>query len=212
MPYIKRKGYVKTGKGMMGMKPSWTHQNNLNNDPTYRMPSSEETKQMILNIKEERVRVLALLLYLTAGRLTEILKLVPANFGDRYTRKDEKDIKILLIQMKNLKNRKEKVKQIPLSYEKYKEEIEVLRRYVNKFERFQLLFEGCDVGYPLSRSRAYTLVKEVTGYNPHWFRHLRLTHKCHEDNWSDQLLKRMAGWTDTRNAAVYVRTRWVDLV
>lgn len=189
---------------VLGMRSAWSLQNELNASE-FSIPTQEEMMAVIWSIPRVDTRLLVLITYLTAGRISEVLALFKANFGDRRAIKDRKEYDIFLISMKNEKNRKTKVKRIPIDYAKFPKEIELIKGYLKRLEPFQKLFR-------FTRQHAYTLIKESTGYNPHWIRHIRLTHRCLEDGLNEQLLQKMAGWTDTRPAATYVKTRWVDII
>jgi len=52
----------------------------------------------------------------------------------------------------------------------------------------------------------------LVGFNPHFLRTCRLTHLVRYYNFSDQKLKVFAGWTDSRPAKFYINIGWEDLV
>jgi len=212
MPYVKGKGWVKSGRGTCGMLPGWTHQNKLNESPDS-VPSSEEMLNLIWGIPNRRTQMLAMILYLTAGRISEVLDLFPAKFGDRKAvDSNGKQYKILLIRMMNEKNRKQKTKDIPLDYAKFPKEIRLIKNWIAQYSPFQNIFLNIYKARAMSSNSAYTLIKTATGFNPHWLRHIRISNRFSEEGHNEQKLKILAGWTDTRPASVYTKARWTDII
>jgi len=60
--------------------------------------------------------------------------------------------------------------------------------------------------------RIQQLLDESLGWNPHFLRHVRLSHLTINNNFSDQKLRVWAGWTDSRPASVYVKFRYQDFL
>lgn len=187
---------------------AWGHQSILKEKT---IPSVEDTIEIADAIDNPRDQALFVLAYLTAGRIREIIrKGTGENFKPSIIKReislDEiKGKKILKIDMRNQKNRQRKRKTIPIPLDKpeNKRFFEFLIPYLNSLEMNDELF-------PFSYSNAYRILKQF--WNPHWFRHIRLTHLVTKYNFNEQQLKMYAGWTDGRPAKDYIEMRWQDLV
>jgi integrase len=59
--------------------------------------------------------------------------------------------------------------------------------------------------------KAYTIIKKL-GINPHYIRRIRLTHLVTIYGFNDQELTKMAGWTNSLPASVYVNLSNEDLI
>jgi len=166
------------------------------------IPNPNEIKIMAGAIRKPRDRALFILLYLTAGRISELVKVLcpkditEAEVGPR---------KVLLIRLKNEKNRKRKFKDIPIPFEREPELIQMLYEYMDDMDMDVPIFK-------FGRIRAYQIIKKTTGFNPHFIRHIRLTHLAVYHDFNDQLLIRFAGWTDSRPAKNYMELKWTDIL
>jgi hypothetical protein len=77
-------------------------------------------------------------------------------------------------------------------------------RYANTLQEKEEFFQ-------FGVRRAEQIIAEQ-GFNPHFFRKLRLTHLVKYNNFSDQKLVAFAGWTDSRPAKHYIKIGWKDLI
>ncbi|MBC8494704.1 site-specific integrase [archaeon] len=191
------------------MKRPWSQQNKLKEKE---IPSHSDIIITASNIEDLRTRSLFILLYFTAGRASEICcgRDKKGEVIDGIKKKDleltfVKGRTILLIKTKNLKNKNRKYKYIPVPVDKEDVLLAQLNQYLGTLHPNQMLF-------PFAKHRAYQLIKPATGYNPHWIRHIRLTHLIKYYNLPDQLITRFAGWTDSRPAKHYIELRWQDIV
>lgn len=196
---------------------AWTKQKELQKQD---LPSLAEVTRIARNIKELRVRALFVCLYLTGGRISEICNAKLTRIINRKTRETKvfefdglrkqdieqgikNNIKVLLFKLRNLKNRKTKSKTLPVPVERERELVEMLNEYLDLLEPEDILFD-------FSRQRAWQLLDEEVVWNPHWFRHLRTTHLIKYYDFSDQLLVRWTGWTNSQPAQGYLEFRWGD--
>ncbi|MEM5871296.1 MAG: site-specific integrase [Candidatus Aenigmatarchaeota archaeon] len=172
------------------------------------IPSFEEIYARIRRIPYKRWRALFSLLYLTGARISEILISTPEDF-ELIERKDNK---IFLITLYNEKHRSRKIKKIPIVIfdDRIREMVNWVIGYINeKLEQINLKDE---VLWNISLARAYKLCRKYMKMNPHFLRHIRLTHLIIDHNFNEHELKTFAGWTDTRPAAKYVEMNWKNLI
>lgn len=180
------------------MGEPWVRQKELKKED---IPSKEEFKEMILEIPDESVKALVAILYLSAGRISEVVRCSTPEDFQLIERDGEQ---IFLIKLRNEKNRKRKIKRIPIDYLQEKKLVNIIYNYTKDIPIGEWLFN-------VSRFQAHKYITRFLGFNPHWIRHLRLSHLSLDYGMGDQLLKRYAGWTDTRPASEYIETRWIDL-
>jgi len=169
-----------------------------------RIPSLNDVKEMINNIDNLRNAALISLVYLSAGRINEVVKQLKKKDIIK-TEKDGRDI--LLVRMPNEKNRRRKYKDlpIPLDNPEYQPLVDIIFKYLNTLEENSVLF-------PFSHIRAYQLFQKYLGINPHFLRHVRATHLVTVHDFNEQLLVRYMGWTDSRPAKHYMELRWQDIL
>lgn len=166
------------------------------------LPNPKEIEILFNSIPGARSRALFALAYLTAGRCNEVLSLEEAQFkhievGGR---------RLLLIEnMKNSKNRKKKFKDIPLPLDEHKPLMDFLLTYLEA-RKGKRLFDFYTV------SRAEQLLNEAVGMNPHFIRHVRLTHLAKYKQFDPMQLMKFAGWTTTDLVDRYINYNWRDLV
>lgn len=177
---------------------SWQHQKELQENP---IPTVEEMKGIIWGISNVKHRALLTLCYLTAGRITEVLALKRENI----TRDIVNGRTILLFKnLPNRKNRRRKFKDIPVPLDKEGDFYEMMAPYIDsKIAEMKL--------FTFSRQRGWQILQKY-GYNPHFIRHIRLTHLVTRYDFNEFLLSRYAGWTDSRPAKHYMEIRWRDIL
>lgn len=189
------------------LKPqAWSKQKYLKEE---KIPTVGEVIEIITNIPNIKERALLILAYLSAGRIREIVR-----------KKDRSSIKhsdlnivveegrqILIIDLRNEKNNNRKRKEIPVPLD-IKENILLwnqLIEYLNTVSKDEELF-------PFSYQYAYERIVNLTSWNPHWIRHIRLTHLVTFYGYKEYQLIRYAGWTDSRPAKNYIEMNWKDLL
>lgn len=165
---------------------------------------------IIANELELRTKALFILAYLSAGRIQELVrdknKKLPSIKKKDLIVIDKKNRKIMLIGIRNEKNKNKTNKEIPIPLDR-EENIRfwnLLIEYLNQLELDDELF-------PFNYQRAYKLLIE-TGFNPHWLRHIRLTHCVTIYDFNEMELMQIAGWSDPRPAKHYIELRWSDLL
>ena len=148
-----------------------------------------------------RNQALFSILYLTNSRVSEITKRL---------RKNQIEIKnmnskryILFKDLHTEKNRQHPLRNIPVLIEKEHPMADIVLKYIELYNDNNLLF-------PISRQRAWQIIKKMCGQRCHYLRHSRLTHLMTEYGIGEVLLSRMAGWKDTRMATTYVHLSWQD--
>lgn len=175
------------------------------------VPSIGDIRQRIISIKNPRDRFFITVTYLTAGRVQEVLSLKPENI----TRAIRNDREVLLFDyMKNEKNKKRPTKSIPIPLEREPELCDVVLTYIEALEARSDGEIGVKntglFGFKTARHGWY--IMKQYGVNPHWLRHIRLTHLVTVYDFSDQLLVRWAGWTDSKPAKHYIELKWFDFL
>lgn len=181
------------------MAKPWELQNKLKELPIPTIYEMKEKARMIAKPEDKAFFVIA---YLTAGRVTEIIRsLKKGNLVmDKVNGRD-----ILLIRdMPNRKHKKKHLKDIPIPLDKEGEFVEMLKEYTEELPEGNVLFR-------FGKTTAWKKMMEQ-GFNPHWMRHIRLTHLVMVYDFNEQLLIRFAGWTDSRSAKDYMELRWKDIL
>jgi len=113
--------------------------------------------------------------------------------------------KIWLISLRNEKNRTKKLKEIPIPLDR-SENVALYNLTCEYLTSLDLIDELFDYGY----QSAYNRLKKF--FNPHFFRHIRLTHLSLNYDLNEHLLRKYAGWTDGRPAQYYTEIKWKDLL
>ncbi|MEM2175196.1 MAG: tyrosine-type recombinase/integrase [Candidatus Micrarchaeia archaeon] len=187
---------------MMKKYRPWKQQIALQNQD---IPSPEEILDMIEKVPYLKWKALFSLVYLTAARINEVIQVTtPEDF--RIIERDGR--KILLITLYNEKHKKRKIKKIPIVPVNIVE-----RKLANYVIEYTNLFSDVkDVMWNISHQRAWKIFKKYLKMNPHFLRHIRLTHLVTEYNFNEHELKMYAGWTDTRPSSRYVEMRWTDIL
>lgn len=152
--------------------------------------------------RRPRDMALFIILYLTAGRISEVVRSL--------YRKDieEREVncrRIILFRLNNRKNKERKFKEIPIPYDKEKELLDMIFPYLDNIDLESRVFT-------ISKTRAYQIIKKELGWNPHWIRHIRLTNLVTYQDFNDQFLVKFSGWTDSRPAKNYMEHKWKDIL
>lgn len=175
-------------------------------------------------IEDKRKRALFVLSYLTAGRCQELVRYKGYDMingkkvfnGERRPSIKKSDLeieerggrKILVINLRNEKNKDRLRKEVPVPLD-LKENIifyNMLVPYLNTLGNYDELF-------PIGYNRAYEIITSLgKKWNPHWFRHLRLTHLVTIYKYREHQLMMYAGWSDSRPAKRYLEMNWEDLL
>lgn len=157
------------------------------------IPEPETILDEAIEIEKPRSAALFCLLYLTAGRISEVIEIRRKNI----IRKTLSKRPAMVIQLPNRKHKKRHWKQIPIPLDKriYIKMYKIIREYTHALSREEKLF---DIG----KRRAQQIITKEFGINAHLFRHIRLTHLAQD--FTEQELIHYAGWTDSRSAKHYV--------
>jgi integrase len=216
------------------MKP-WDKQKALK-ESKERVATIEQIVSMGLGIEDNRIRTLFFLIYLTGGRICELVRKRKYNIikeeiiNEKKVRTyarvcDEEGLPInepslrrkdITFSIRNgrhimllfLRNEKNR--------KKHTKEIPVpLDRaetvtIYNSIKDYISGLEMEDELFPFGYQFAYRKLKEF--FNPHWLRHLRATHLTVNYDLSEADLKIYMGWTDSRPASIYTEMRWQDLL
>ena len=182
-----------------------------------KIPGVNDIISIAKSVRNDRNRCLFVLTYLTAGRLQELVR-----YKGRYKKKGEErssirrdDIKIeermgrsiLLINLRNEKHLKKHRKNIPVPLDISENQVffSLISGYLDTLEKDEELFS---IGY----KRGYVILSKINRWNPHWLRHIRLTHLVTIYNYREHQLMLYAGWSDNRPARHYLELRWEDLL
>ena len=178
-----------------------------------KIPELKEIIEIAQGIDNPRNQALFILAYLTAGRIREIVPKLDKqnNYRSSIKKSDlkivqEKGRDVLIINLRNEKNRNRKRKEIPVPLD-IKENVifwNLIIDYINSLTNDEELF-------PISYQNAYGIISKL-GFNPHWIRHIRLTHLVTVYGYKEHQLIRYAGWTDSRPGKNYIEMDWTDLL
>lgn len=166
------------------------------------VPDLQEILDIAGGIPDLRIKALFSLCYLTAGRITEVLNInvddiIPEQIKGRPV------WKIILI---NLKNKKRVNKTLIITLDK--SENLTLCEYINTYIKSLIGKKLFD----FSKQRAWQLLDKYTGFNPHFIRHIRLTHLVTIYDFTDRLLVKYAGWEDSKPGSHYINLRTDDFL
>ena len=177
---------------------------------------------------DKDLRILFYLLYVTAGRVSEVLSLRKRDIWfDNVTRK------FYYVRLKTKKNRKKKWREIPLPFDgRYKDSqmIHEIIEYISSsliadderifpysmkndngrktiYKKINKIRLNLDVVYPDGTTDT---INDFPLYN-HYLRHCRLTHMVNVYNMDVIRLMRFAGWSDPKPAEIYVNIDAKDL-
>lgn len=164
------------------------------------IPTQKELLDIAQTIKSPRDKSLFLLTYLTAGRISEVVAILASSIELTYRENRE----VMLVHLPNRKNRTRHTKDIGIPLDREFEA--AMAKEVMDYARTTtgLLFG-------ISTTRAWQILNSI-GYNPHWLRHIRLTHMETIYGMSGERVKILAGWTDTRPAKHYMELNWGDVL
>lgn len=195
------------------MANEWSKQNELKRSG---VPNINEVILTAESIDNIRTRALFLITYLTASRMGEIVRYNRTNSkgqNNKYPGIKKKDItfternkrRVILIDIRNEKHKKRYRKEIPIPLDR-EENVTIwkmVKQYLDTIELDEELF-------PFGYSYAYRLLCDYC--NPHWIRHIRLTHLITMYDFNENLLQKYAGWTDTRPSKFYAELSWNDIL
>ena len=179
-----------------------------------KVPSVKEIIELAESIPDERTKCLFILTYLTAGRMQELVRYTHNKENRSSVKSTDIEIKeidnrkILLINLRNEKNRDKHRKEIPVPLD-----IDENKKLFNMIVPYLNTVGATDELFPFSYKRAYALLNKITpDWNPHYMRHIRLTHLVTIYGYREYQLTMYAGWSDTRPAKHYLQMRWQDLL
>jgi len=180
---------------------TWKHQQN-----ELKLKKESITPNDILvvarRIKKPRDQALFIILYLTAGRISEVVKTL---YRKDISEQEVECRRVILFRLVNRKHKAKKFKDVPIPYDKERDLLDIVLLWLDDFNMESCLF-------PFSKTRGYQIIKKETGWNPHWIRHLRLTNLAIYNDFNDQLLVKFAGWTDSRPSKEYMEIKWKDIL
>lgn len=176
----------------------WSKQNALQKE--VKIPTPEEIKFMASNIQHIRKRALFIMCYLTAGRISEVTGLCKKDLSLKKV--GERDY--LIINMANRKHRHKHFKEIPIPFDKEGELIKLMGAHVNTVAYEDKIFN-------FDKRYCWQIIKQVSGFNPHFLRHIRLTHLITHYDFNEALLSKFAGWASSQSAKNYMELKWQDI-
>ena len=175
--------------------------------------------------EQKRDRCLFALIYLTAGRISELVNFVEYKSKVKYPGIIPKDINIveyrnkdgtvtdvLRINLRNLKNRNLGSKTLPISLNiaSNKAIWELARPYYEQCRGSQFLID--EPMFPISSERVRQLGKTYFGFGCHVWRHFRLTNLYVLNNLNEVQMVKAAGWSNTNPLLRYVHMKVEDLI
>jgi integrase len=171
--------------------------------------SREEVLKYIDGATKLRDKALLAMLWLTAARVSEALavrrkdvkhQFVPYDkLSHTYVQKD-----CMLIEMPISKRREPITRIVPIVCA----EDAAFRVYLDDYMSF--IKDPESKLFPITRTTAFKLVRNITGLHPHTLRHSRLTWLVRTKGFSDSMLRQYTGWSDSRQAARYTHLNYRD--
>lgn len=159
----------------------------------------EEINQIIYSLENEEDRVLFMIQYLTASRISEVLALTPKDFFIE----EIKGKKFLFIRMPVLKKRNSiEEKMPPIDFND--EFVPHILNYIKKFKEDEKIFK-------ISRHLAWARLNKIKRMRTHTFRKSRLTELVRKYGWDVFDLVKFVGWSSAAPAIAYVRQDTKDL-
>lgn len=162
----------------------------------------------------KRDRALVALTYLLGARISEIIgmkeegkwKYEPITLEQLEEETFENQRFLVIKRVPAIKRRKNTViyRNIPISYEKNTELIEIIGAYADTLNDGDYLFN-------ITRQRAWQIIKDNLGLFCHYFRHLRSSHLVEHDGFTEGDLMRFHGWSSPSMGATYVHLDWRHL-
>ena len=162
------------------------------------IPTQYELFRVAQTFEKPMEKCLFILTYLTGGRISEVIPLIRTNFEKIYFKERER----LNINMINRKNRRRHKKTISIPYDKEGQFVDDILPYINSRGNRLFTFN--------TPRRGHQIISKI-GMNPHWLRHIRLTHLVTIYGLNEQQVIRFAGWSDGRPSARYMELRWQDI-
>lgn len=193
------------------MLKAWEFQKRIMED---KIISYGDFYNLCKEIENPRDRALMVITYLTAGRCSEIVRHNVKDSAKYFKAVDiekvnvpEKGKEVIRFYIRNKKNKREKYKHIPVDIMQERAMLGLFLEYW----QFMAQQDRKAPFFDISRARAYQIIRKY-GFNPHFLRHIRLTHKASMSKYTDQQLVKYAGWTDSRPAKHYIKLDWKDLI
>lgn len=193
------------------------------------VPPHAEIVRTALGIAQRDSQALYTILYLTAGRINEVLpkKRIRRRKTDRGTkevRRWSEDLDypglrksdigfetisgrdFMTVEMLNEKNRSRRRKTFPILIEKEGPLVEIVREFISPMSDEQVLF-------PFSTVTAWTKLKKHAPElkKPHHLRHFRVTHLITRYRLQGEEIIFLTGWTDSRPLKVYSHLNWTNV-
>lgn len=217
------------------MRP-WEQQNNRKEIADKdRIQSMQEVIDTGMTIPNPRTEALYFLIYLSGGRMCELVRKYEYSLEKAGTKLNSKGKKvylynkhrtgeilhgmrakdielvredgrpIMLLYLRNEKHRKTHQKIIPIPLD-----IREVAIIFNSIKEYLSSIPQEDELFPFGYQYAYRLLKPY--FNPHWFRHMRATHLVTNYGFSETQLRNTMGWSDSRPADGYVKMNWRDIL
>jgi len=164
------------------------------------LPDRDRVIKRIMDVEDPRDRFICALAYLTGARATELTDLEKS----RIWKEDIKGKECVIFRLTNRKSKRHKEKMLAVAAEDEPELCGIVVGFVSNFQG--------DILTPGTQQAMYHIIKKSLGWNPHFMRHIRLTHLTVNRGYSEIKLTRWAGWTDSRPASTYVKYRYPDFI
>lgn len=150
-----------------------------------------------------RDRALFVTLYLTNSRVSEIVRRLRKNQIIFMAREGKEDL--VFNGLWTEKNPSHPLRTIPIPVEKEKPLVDVLMRYLATVRSDDAVL------FPISRQRAWSILKRLCGERCHFLRHTRLSHLVTFYGLNETTLMRMAGWRSRKMVDTYAHFGWEDI-
>lgn len=155
----------------------------------------KELKELLLGITKPRDQALLTIMYASAGRSEEIIRVKKESFSENNN--------FLLISLWTAKNRRHPTRIIPVDKNKEEWITSLINDYISIQPNERL--------FPISTRRVRTISRKWLGQRSHLLRHSRLTHWAAIFRIPLNLFWTQAGWSSQRPATTYIHMNWQDM-
>lgn len=183
------------------------------NPKHFKFPELEQFKAQMEAIENLEAKALCCLLYLSGGRISEIIGdkgVTPEKFVEINEDKNKRDkyLMVYIMSVRTLKKREgspeDNARPCPVAHDKFITLLKPIKDYITSFK-----IKDSEPLFKFNRQKADRIIKKNTTHmNPdglfaHYFRHVRATHLVIYDNFTPMDLKVFFNWKDSRPADNY---------
>jgi len=166
------------------------------------IPSNEEIREQISKVDNSRDKAFLSVLYLTGARISEIVKRLKVKdiqqeqLGDRL-------FYVFYVYTEKRKEKKAVFRRNGIPYDNNKFYLENIINYIKRFG-----LKEQDILFNFDRKTGQRVVKKWMDCNPHFLRHIRVSHLTSDYGFNARELMDYIGWSDIRTTVIYTHLDW----